>query len=133
MLNKEEITHLLNETAFDPAEYWVTSGAAMVLYGIKPATKDIDLGCTSPMADRLENEGYPTEILPDRTRKITYSETIEIFENWLEDKAVFWEGFPIVSTDGMIRMKEKLGREKDFKDILLIKEFQNKYCGSGRA
>ena len=57
MLNKEEIIRLLKEAAFDSNEYWVTSGAAMVLYGIKDVTRDIDLGCTSRMADDLENQG----------------------------------------------------------------------------
>ena len=52
MLSKEEIRCLLKDAAFDRDEYWVTSGAAMVLYGIKELTPDIDLGCTAPMADR---------------------------------------------------------------------------------
>ena len=34
-MKKEEIVCLLKEAAFDPGEYWVVSGAAMVLYGIK--------------------------------------------------------------------------------------------------
>ena len=47
MLNKEEIIRLLKEAAFDAGEYWVTSGAAMVLYGIRDVTRDIDLGSVS--------------------------------------------------------------------------------------
>ena len=35
------------------------------------------------------------------------------------------EGLPVVSMDGMIIMKEKLGREKDLEDIRLINEFRN--------
>lgn len=125
MLNKEEIICLLKEAAFDINKYWVTSGAAMVLYGIKDVTRDIDLGCTSQMADELENKGYYVEILRDGSRRIVFSETIEIFENWIEDKVIFFEGLPIVSIDGMILMKEKLGREKDHEDILLINEFRS--------
>ncbi len=56
MLNRQEILDLLGETALDKTEYWVTSGAAMVLYGFRDRTRDIDLGCTSPMADRLERK-----------------------------------------------------------------------------
>ncbi len=127
MLKKEEIIYLLKEAAFDKNEYWVTSGAAMVLYGIKAAAGDIDLGCTSQMADTLESKGYYTEVLPDGSRKIVFSEAIEIFENWIEGTAVLWEGLPVVSIDGMIKMKEKIGREKDRNDILLINEFKNLY------
>ena len=125
MLHKEEIICLLTETAFDIEEYWVTSGAAMVLHGIKETTRDIDLGCTSQMADKLESEGYHVEVLHDGSRKIAFSEQIEIFENWIEDKVILLEGLPVVSIDGMIRMKEELGREKDMEDILLIKKFRN--------
>lgn len=125
MLNKEDIICLLKDAAFDINEYWVTSGAAMVLYGIKDMTRDIDLGCTSQMADKLENKGYYVEVLGDGSRRIIFSKTIEIFENWVEDKVILFHGLPIVSIDGMIIMKEKLGREKDLEDILLINEFKN--------
>ncbi len=122
MLNKEEIIRLLKEAAFDAGEYWVMSGAAMVLYGIRDVTRDIDLGCTSKLADELEGRGYPSEVLSDGSRRIVFSEEIELFENWIEDQAVLLEGIPAVSLKGLIRMKEKLGREKDRNDILLIKE-----------
>lgn len=125
MLNKEDIICLLKEVTFDIDEYWVTSGAAMVLYGIKDVTQDIDLGCTSQMADKLQNEGYHIEILRDGSRKITFSNLIEIFENWVEDKIILHEGFPVVSIDGIIVMKEKLGRKKDIEDIILINKFRN--------
>ena len=97
MLDKEEIVCLLKEAAFGIDEYWVTSGAAMVLYGIRDTTRDIDLGCTSQMADRLESTGYSVEILRDGSRKIVFSETIEIFENWIEDKAILLNGLPVIS------------------------------------
>ncbi len=126
LLNREDIIRLLKEAAFDRNEYWVTSGAAMVLHGIRDTTRDIDLGCTSRMADKLESEGYCAEVLHDGSRKIVFSTTIEIFENWIEDRTVLLEGLPVVSIDGMILMKEKLGREKDLEDIRLIKEFGNR-------
>ena len=56
MLHKADIICLLKEAAFDPDAYWVTSGAAMVLYGIRDAARDIDLGCTTPMADQLDRK-----------------------------------------------------------------------------
>ena len=126
MLRKDEIIGLLNEAAFDRSEYWVTSGAAMVLHGIKETTRDIDLGCTTQMADRLEREGYDVEVLRAGSRKIVFSCAIEIFENWIEDQVILLEGLPVVSMDGMIRMKEKLGRKKDLEDIFLIKEHLSK-------
>ena len=56
----------------------------------------------------------------DGTRKILYSENVEIFENWIEDTVEIIGGIPVVSVDGLIQMKKKLGREKDLADIALI-------------
>ncbi len=36
----------------------------------------------------------------------------EIFENWLEGTVEVISGVPVVSVDGLIQMKKKLGREK---------------------
>ena len=128
-MDKQEITALLKEAAFDPREYWLVSGAAMVLYGIRDRTRDIDLGCTSRMADRLENEGYRVEVLRDGSRRIVFSETIELFENWMEGQAASFEGLPVVSLDGLLKMKEQLGREKDLKDIRRIQEYRKRHWG----
>ena len=50
-------------------------------------------------------------------------ESIEIFELWLYGSTIKMEGFRVISLNGLIEMKEKIGREKDFKDIVLIKSF----------
>ena len=97
------------------------SGAALILCGVREETRDIDPGC-----ERLVREGYAENRFPDGSRRIIYSDEIEIFVNRIEGETVMTEGFPAVSLDGIIRMKEKLGREKDLKDIALIKEFMKK-------
>ena len=51
-----------------------------------------------------------------------YSEDIEIFENWIEGKVEIINGVPVVSVDGLIQMKKKLGRDKDLADIALIEK-----------
>ena len=48
---------------------------------------------------------------------------MEIFENWKCGSIEYIEGIPVLSLDGLIEMKQDLGREKDFRDIALIKEF----------
>ncbi len=58
----------------------------------------------------------------DGTRKILYSEDIEIFENWLEGTVEIISGVPVVCVDGLIQMKKELGREKDLVDIALMKK-----------
>lgn len=107
----------------------------MVLYGLREQTSDIDLGCTSELADYLQEKGFPTKQLPDGTRKIVVAEDVEIFENWLEDRVERFEGVPVISIQGLIGMKRALGREKDFRDIQLILEKYPEYekCEANRG
>ncbi len=121
MFDKQSLIRRLKELPFSVREYWVVGGGAMVLYNFRPLTHDIDLGCTSILADKLERQGFPVSICGDGTRKIAYSEDIEIFENWLEGSVVSVDEVPVVSVDGLIEMKRKLGRKKDFADIALIR------------
>ena len=127
MLDKKQIIARLEELHLDDTKYWLITGGAMVLYGLREQTSDIDLGCTSDLADLLQQEGFPVERMPDGTRKIVVAEDVEIFENWLEDRVERFEGVPVISIQGLIEMKRALGREKDFRDIQLIREKYPEY------
>lgn len=120
VFDKQALIRRLKELDFPANEYWVVAGGAMVLHGFRSQTRDIDLGCSTFLADKLEQQGYPVSRCDDGTRKISYSEDIEIFENWLEGTVEAVSGVPVVSVDGLIQMKMKLGREKDLADIALI-------------
>ena len=119
-MNRFELLNLLESLKFDSNEYWLITGAAMVFYGFRKETGDLDLGCTSKLADDLEAKGYPTEIMPDGTRKICPVSDVEIFENWLYDQVEIIDSIPVISVKGLIAMKKSIGREKDLKDIQLI-------------
>ena len=119
-MRKSDVIAKLQEFPYDPKEYWVVAGAAMVLYGIREECTDIDLGCTSKLADRLEEEGYLFKTGPDGSRCFRIGGDVEIFENWLRDSITHVEGIPVVSLNGLIEMKQELGREKDLRDIRLI-------------
>lgn len=127
MLDKKQIIARLEELHLDDTKYWLITGGAMVLYGLREQTSDIDLGCTSDLADLLQQEGFPVERMPDGTRKIVVAEDVEIFENWLEDRVERFEGVPVISIQELIEMKRALGREKDFGDIQLILEKYPEY------
>jgi len=122
MFDKFSLLQQLRELPFSEEEYWVVAGGAMVLHGIRPQTHDIDLGCSTRLADKLEQQGYAVSRCEDGTRKISYSEHVEIFENWIEGAVEIISGVPVVCMDGLIRMKKKLGREKDLADIALIEQ-----------
>lgn len=129
-MNRQELLTELNAFPYDRADYWVVAGGAMVLYGVRAETGDIDLGCTRTLADRLAAEGYPYRLTDDGRCWFRYSERIEIFEEWLYDRTETVDGFRVISLEGLIEMKTALGREKDLRDVERIRAFQN---GKGAA
>ena len=124
MFDRNSLIQRLQEIPFSKSEYWVVAGGAMVLHGFRTQSHDIDLGCSTLLADKLEQQGYVVSRCEDGTRKILYSENIEIFENWLDGSVEIISGIPVVCVDGLIQMKKKLGREKDLEDIALIEKTQ---------
>ena len=122
-MNKQDIINRLNSFPYDKSEYWVITGSAMVLYGIREKTHDIDMGCTSKLADKLEKDGYRPTLTESGNRKFKIGDDIEIFENWKYGSIERINDIPVLSLHGLIEMKESLGREKDYRDIALIKDF----------
>lgn len=122
MFDRASLIDRLRALPFPETEYWVVAGGAMVLHGFRPQTRDIDLGCSSLLADQLERQGYPVSRCEDGARKIGYAEDIELFENWIDGTVEIVSGVPVVCADGLIRMKRKLGREKDLADIAVMEK-----------
>ena len=132
-MNKAQIITRLNELNFDKTQYWVITGGAMALYGLRAETGDIDLGCTTEMAEALIAQGYPMTRTSRGYRKIAIGEDVEIIEGWLVDRVVDVEGLPVISLAGLRAMKESLGREKDMRDIALIDAFLAENPGLAQA
>ena len=65
-MNRQEVLEQLKAFPYDRNEYWVITGSAMVIYGIKEQAGDIDLGCSVKMADLLESDGY---LISDQRRE----------------------------------------------------------------
>ena len=122
-MDKQDIINRLNSFPYNKSEYWVITGSAMVLYGIREKTHDIDMGCTSKLADKLEKDGYMPTLTESGNRKFKIGDDIEIFENWKYGSIERINDIPVLSLHGLIEMKESLGREKDYRDIALIKDF----------
>ena len=129
-MNRQEILDQLKAFPYDRDEYWVVTGGAMVIYGIKDQAGDIDLGCSVKMADRLESDGYLFGRTKDGNRWFRIGESIEVFESWLYGSVIRIESFQVISPEGLIEMKQKIGREKDFRDIGLIRSYLDSRKGS---
>ena len=123
-VNRADIMEKLHAMNWPPEDYWVVAGAAMVLHGLRTETRDLDLGCTTALANALAAAGVPFRQMDDGSgRWFTLDGEIEVFENWLYDRAELVEGMPVISLQGLRQMKAALGREKDRRDIALIDAF----------
>lgn len=126
MLNKDDIIKILREKNFSKTEYWIVTGTALVMHGVKDETKDIDLGCTTKLFEELIKNGQKVKLTKDNTRSMVVDNVIELFENWNVDNIEFIEGLPVGTLESIIKLKLGLGREKDLKDIEMINEFLDK-------
>lgn len=123
MLYKENIIKTLKDMDLPLSEYWITSGAALVIHGVKESTNDIDLGCTTKLAEHFLEKGCKYRVVEDNSRIIAINDTIEILENWFVDEIEVIDGFPVGSLESIKKQKAELGREKDVKDIRIIDEY----------
>ncbi|MDD7794130.1 hypothetical protein [Clostridium sp. 'White wine YQ'] len=129
MLIKEDIIRMMKEVDLPLGEYWISSGAGLVLHGIKEKTNDIDLGCTPKLFEILINKGYKFKTLLDKRRVIEVNESIEVIENWFVDEVEIVNELSVATIESIRKQKFKLGREKDFRDIKLIDDYLNEMQG----
>lgn len=123
MLGKEDIIKILKNMELPLNEYWITSGAGLVIHGVKETTNDIDLGCTTNLVELFLEKGCKYTVEKDNSRIVQINDTIEILENWFVDEIVVIDGLPVGSLESIKRQKAQLGREKDIKDIRLIDDY----------
>ena len=121
MISKKRIIEILNELDFSSEDYYVGAGSALVLHGVKEFTKDIDLAVSEKLWNLYLNKGFIPNSNNENLMEI--SEDIEFIKNWHADDIIMIDHMPVVSLTSLIKQKEVLGRDKDFRDIELIKNF----------
>jgi hypothetical protein len=126
VLNKNSIIKMLNDLNLPPSEYWITSGSALVMHGVKQYTKDIDLGCTNSLWDFFLQNGHMFRVGKDNSKIMQINEYVEVIKEYYVEEIEFVEGLPTGSLKSIKKQKESLGREKDIIDIKLIDEYIKK-------
>ena len=125
-MKKQDIVEKMRRLALPKDMYWLTAGSGIVVHGLREETGDIDLGCTSQLAEILIQQGANWQYLADGTRRICISEDIEAFENWFVDEIIQLDGLSVASLPSIRKQKIALNRKKDEADIRLIDEFLRK-------
>jgi len=129
MLNRENIIDILHKYNFNINNYIVISGAAMVLLGYKEKTNDIDIAVTKEYYDYLLSHYNCTlERINEFNHKVYFIGGIINFSvDYYCNNYIMKNGIPIQKSEDIITLKQFLNREKDFKDIELIKRKIKKY------
>ena len=118
-MRAKDIRQTLAELALDTNEYRINAGGAMVLYGLREETHDLDIWCTKKLGDVLAQR-CAFETMPDGTRRFVPAPDVEIYENLQPGETVLLDGIPVASLREVLAFKRSLNREKDQKDIAVL-------------
>ena len=118
-MNRKEIINYLKKYNFNPKKYIVISGAAMVLYGFKDDTPDIDIAVTKEYKKELLKK-YTCVLENIENDSYMIDDVINFGENFYKRRREYIEGFPVMKPMDIVDLKRKLNRAKDKKDLKLI-------------
>lgn len=126
-MNKKDIIDTLKKYNFDSTKYIVISSTAMVLLGIKDTTKDIDIAVSDDYYEYLlKNYNCKFERINEYGKKVYFIHDIINFSStYYKNNRLIIEEIPIQTANDILELKLFLKREKDYKDIELIKEYIN--------
>ncbi len=122
-LYKDDIIRILHEYNLDPSRYAVVTGAAMVLYGMKEFTRDIDISV---------REDYYRELLSrykcSFERVNNFDECIFFIDDIINFGTTYYsneirvvDGIPVINEERLIQIKKFLKRGKDIEELKNIK------------
>ena len=120
MLTREDVLRNLAASGLDLERCWITAGGALLFYGLRDATADIDMGCEPSLADELETAGHPAERSPEGRRRFHLPGNIDISEDWGWGSDRRMDGVRVVSLEDVLALKRQLNRPKDQADIAAI-------------
>lgn len=123
MLKREDILSQLHTLPLDLDRCWLNAGGALVLYGLRGETADIDLGAEPSLIDELIAAGFSATQKEDGNRKIHLPPVTDLFENWAPGETETIDGVRVICPAGVLELKEQLNRLKDQPDIFRLREF----------
>ncbi|MGN1358005.1 MAG: hypothetical protein ACI4WU_01420 [Bacilli bacterium] len=126
-INKNDILKILEQYDFDPQEYIIISGAALVLQGVKEYTSDIDIAVSNKLYNQILKD-YNCQIEHKKDNYIIwFINDVINFSNHYYETVKYKElyGYKVQTLESIIELKKGLNRQKDKKDIEKILNFYN--------
>lgn len=126
-MNKIELLNLLETLTFPKDEYYVLSGASLVLRDIKEEAKDLDLCISDELFEQIKEKYNLTDGMKNECGFYKINDNLEIVVNKKEDfKMEIGERNNLEDLQTILNFKLKRNLLKDKKDIENIKIYLEK-------
>ena len=126
-MKKIELLNLLKELNFPKDEYYVLSGASLVLRGIKEEANDLDLCISKELFNQIKNKFNLTDERKNECGFYKINDNLEIVVDKKEDfKMEIGEKYNLEDLQTILDFKLKRNKPKDQKDIENIKKYLEK-------
>lgn len=123
-MNKEQILKLLSKLNFPKDEYYVLSGASMVIRGIRKQAKDLDLCISKELFKKIKDKYSLSEDKKNEYGFYHISDLIEVVVNNKEDfNMEVCNPYNLEDLNTILKFKTKRNTQKDQIDIEKIKEY----------
>ncbi|MBQ3518218.1 MAG: hypothetical protein IJA31_02730 [Clostridia bacterium] len=122
-MDKNTLIDKVKALAMEDGTYCVLAGGAMLFYGLRAQTSDIDLHVNEQaFAHLLATQKLV--LLDEERRHYAIGEDIELYVTSQEDIIYKQcEGVCIQTPQAVLALKKRLNREKDQKDIFALEEY----------
>lgn len=126
-MKKIELLNLLKELNFPKDEYYVLSGASLVLRGIRKEANDLDLCISEELFNEIKDKYNLAEGNKNECGFYKINDNLEIVVNKKEDfKMEIGEKYNLEDLQTILDFKIKRNKPKDQKDIENIKKYLEK-------
>ena len=126
-MKKIELLNLLKELNFPKDEYYVLSGASLVLRGIRKEANDLDLCISEELFNQIKDKYNLAEGNKNECGFYKINDNLEIVVNKKEDfKMEIGEKYNLEDLQTILDFKIKRNKPKDQKDIENIKKHLEK-------
>ncbi len=123
-MKKIELLNLLKELNFPKDEYYVLSGASLVLRGIKEEANDLDLCISKELFNQIKDKFNLTDERKNECGFYKINDNLEIVVDKKEDfKMEMGEKYNLENLQTILDFKIKRNKPKDKEDIENIKKY----------
>ena len=131
-MKKIELLNLLKELNFPKDEYYVLSGASLVLRGIREEANDLDLCISKELFNQIKNKFNLTDERKNECGFYKINDNLEIVVDKKEDfKMEIGEKYNLEDLQTILDFKIKRNKPKDKDDIENIKKYLEKHNITG--